>query len=171
MRSRRAGFTMIEILVVMSVIAIVAAVAIPLVLRARVYAHEASAIASLRAIHDSQELFKSTCGKGQLFATSLPQLGAAEMITRDLAVSPIVAKSGYLVTLVVDTVPEKIDSCTSGPLGTRWYASAVPQYPGITGDRGFATASDEDIWQDGKGTAPLEPFKQGDGVSRLENGK
>ena len=131
-------------------IAIVAAVAIPLALRARVYAHEASAISSLRAIHDAQELFKSTCGKGQLFATTLPQLGAAETITKDRAVSVIVPKSGYLLTLVVDTVPEKIDSCTSGPLGTHWYASAVPQYPGITGDRGFATASDEDIWQTGR---------------------
>ena len=170
-KSRPAGFTMVEILVVMSVVAIIAAASIPLVLRAKVGAHEASAIVSLRAIHDAQEVFRSTCGKDALFATSLPQLGAALTITKDLSISPIVTKSGYLLTMTNETVPEKADTCTGGPLGAHWYASAVPQLPGITGDRGFATAVDQDIWQDLKGTAPPEPFQANDHVSRLENGR
>lgn len=162
---------MIEILVVLAVIAITAAVSIPLVLRAKVGAHEASAISSLRAIHDAQEIFRSTCGRGLLFATSLPQLGAAQVITKDLAVAPIVTKSGYFLTLAGEAVPEKVDTCTGGPLGTHWYASAVPQLPGVTGDRAFATALDQDIWQDLKGAPPPEPFRAGGGVSRLENGR
>src|SRR5207247_2809904 len=105
--SRPAGFTMVEILVVLSVIAIIAAVSIPLVLRAKVGAHEASAISSLRTIHDAQEVFRSTCGKDALYATSLPQLGAALTITKDLSLTPIVSKSGYLLTLTNETVPEK----------------------------------------------------------------
>ena len=168
---RPAGFTMVEILVVMSVIAVVAAVSIPLVLRAKVGAHEASAISSLRAIHDAQEIFRSTCGKDTMFATSLPQLGAALTITKDLSLTAIVIKSGYVLTMTTEAVPEKVDTCTSGPVGTHWYASAVPQLPGITGDRGFATAADQDIWQDLKGTAPPEPFQANDHVSRLENGR
>jgi prepilin-type N-terminal cleavage/methylation domain-containing protein len=164
------GFTLIEILVVMAVIAIMAAVSIPLVLRAKVGAHEASTISSLRTIHDAQEIFRYSCGKG-LFATSLPQLGAAQTITKDLTVDVVVVKSGYLLTMTADTVPEKVDGCTGGPLGTHWYASGVPQFPGVTGDRGFATAVDEDIWQDKKGEAPPEPFTPSERVSRLENGK
>ena len=158
-------------LIVLSVIAVILAISIPLVLRMKVGAHEASAISSLRTLHDAQEVFRSTCGRGTLYAASLPQLGAAQMISPDLAVGPIVSKSGYLLTLVTDAVPEKIDTCTGGPLSTHWYASAVPQVPGMTGDRGFATAVDQDIWRDLKGTAPPEPFQAGDTVAPLENGR
>jgi len=163
---------MIELLVVLSVIAIIAAIAVPLVLRAKLAAHEASAISSLRTIHDAQEIFRATCGYGKFFAATLPQLGAARTITYDLADAPIVAKSGYLITLVgtppSDKDKDKLDACTAAPLAAHWYASAVPQLPGITGQRAFATALDEDLWQDANGAAPAEPFQASATVSRLE---
>src|SRR5471032_1215520 len=163
---------MIELLIVLSVIAIIAAIAVPLVLRGKMAAHEASAISSLRTIHDSQEIFRSTCGYGKFFAASLPQLGAARTITQDLADAPIVAKSGYLITIVgtppADQDKEKVDACTSAPLAAHWYASAVPQLPGTTGQRAFATAVDEGLWADTNGAPPPEPFQPSATVSRLE---
>jgi type IV pilus assembly protein PilA len=163
---------MIELLVVLSVIAIIAAIAVPLVLRAKMQAHEASAIASLRTIHDSQEIFRAACGGGKFFAATLPQLGAARTITYDLADAPTVVKSGYLITLV-GTPPEgndrdRLDACTGARVAVHWYASATPQLPGRTGQRGFATAVDADIWADATGTAPAEPFQSTAAISRLE---
>jgi type IV pilus assembly protein PilA len=163
---------MIELLIVLSVIAIIAAIAVPLVLRAKMQAHEASAISSLRTIHDSQEIFRAACGGGKLFAATLPQLGAARTITYDLADAPVVAKSGYLITLVgtppADTDRDKLDACTGAPMAAHWYASATPQLPGRTGQRGFATAVDEDIWADANGAPPPEPFQASAAISRLE---
>jgi type II secretory pathway pseudopilin PulG len=163
---------MIELLVVLSVIAIIAAIAVPLVLRAKMQAHEASAIASMRTIHDSQEIFRAACGGGKYFAATLPQLGAARTITYDLADAPIVVKSGYLITLV-GTPPEgndrdRLDACTGAPVAAHWYASARPQLPGRTGQRGFATAANADIWADAGGTPPTEPFESSAAISRLE---
>ena len=169
-RSRPPGFTLVEILVVMSVIAILAAVSIPLLLDVQMSGREASAISSLRTIHSAQEAFRVACGNGKRFASSLPQLGAAGTMTRDLSDGPIVLKSGYLITLVV-TEPGDKDGCTGEPTAGHWYASAVPQSPGRSGRRAVATATGEDIWADTKGVAPPEPFKADETTSRLENGK
>jgi prepilin-type N-terminal cleavage/methylation domain-containing protein len=164
------GFTLVEILVVMAVIAILAAVSIPLLLDVQMAGREASAISSLRTIHTAQEAFRVACGNGKRFATTLPQLGAAGTITKDLSDAPIVLKSGYVIT-VVGTEPGDKDHCTGEATAVHWYASAVPQSPGHTGRRAFATASGEDIWTDTAGVAPPEPFKPNETISRLENGK
>ena len=107
---------MIELLVVLSVIAIIAAISVPLVLRAKLAAHEASAISSLGRFTTRREIFRATCGYGKFFAATLPQLGAAHTITQDLADAPIVAKSGYLITIVgtpptSDKDKDKLDAC------------------------------------------------------------
>ncbi len=162
---------MVEVLVVLSVIGILAAVSIPLVLRVRVAGHEASAISSLRTIHDAQEVFRVACGHGKVFATSLPQLGAAQTISRDLSDAARVAKSGYVITMEGVQPIEAVDTCTGGPMAERWYAAAVPELPGVSGHRGFATAVGDDIWQDEKGAAPVEPFQPSATVSRVEIGK
>jgi prepilin-type N-terminal cleavage/methylation domain-containing protein len=164
------GFTLVEILVVMAVIAILAAVSIPLLLDVQMAGREASAIASLRTIHSAQEAFRVACGDGKRFASTLPQLGAAGTITKDLSDAPVVMKSGYVITMVGPEPLDK-DHCTGEPMVLHWYASAVPQLPGRTGKRAFATASGEDIWTDTTGVAPPEPFKAAETVWRLENGK
>ena len=60
MRLKQAGFSLIELLIVVAVILVIAAIAIPNLLRSRMAANEASAVASLRSINTSDVIYQST---------------------------------------------------------------------------------------------------------------
>ena len=74
MRNKQKGFSLIELLIVVAIILIIAAIAIPNLIRSKMAANEASAVATLRTINTSEVVFSSTYSTAAVFGT-LAQLG------------------------------------------------------------------------------------------------
>ena len=151
------GFTLIELLTVVAIIGIIAAIAIPGLLRARMAGNEASGIGSLRAINSGQAAFSSSCAAGgyaqslaQLFA--VPTTGGTGFISPDLSTNGVV-KSGYTITLSPGagsaTVTVQAATCNNTANAVSvFFASANPVTINSSGTRYFGTDTRGTIFQD-----------------------
>jgi type IV pilus assembly protein PilA len=158
MRNRQKGFSLIELLIVVFVILVIAAIAIPNLMRARMAANESSVVASLRAINTSEVVYSATYGGG--FSTNLASMGsggtpcttttiptptAACLIDDVLAADPA-SKSGYTFTYVADT-------SGAGGAVQGYSVTASPIAQGSTGQNGFFSDQSGVITSDPSGTA------------------
>jgi type IV pilus assembly protein PilA len=146
MRNREKGFSLIELLIVVAIILIIAAIAIPNLLRSKMSANESSAVATMRTLNTSAVSYSTTYGA---YPTNLTDLGpaatpsstAADLIDSVLANDPA-TKSGYTFVWTATGTPPSSYTLVATPLQT-----------GVTGQRGFFTNQSGVIRADPSGSA------------------
>jgi type IV pilus assembly protein PilA len=157
--SKQRGFSLIELLIVVAVILVIAAIAIPNFLRSRIAANEASAVNSVKNINTAQIAYAASYPNVG-YADNLSKLGPATPPTQNRAdlldsvlgcAAQPCQKAGYSFTIV---------DVTGAPAVTNFRVTAVPITRGTTGERGFCSNQLSEMTVDPAGgvacTIPLQ---------------
>jgi type IV pilus assembly protein PilA len=141
------GFSLIELLIVVAIILIIAAIAVPNLMRSKIAANESSAISALRTINTAEVTY-STIYPSVGYSNDLPSLGGAaaacavpggasslsSCIVDDVlatATTLVTAKSGYFYTYLL--------GAAVGGINTSYSVNATPTIVGTAGQRYFFT--------------------------------
>jgi len=125
------AFTLIELMIVVAIIAIIAAIAIPNLLESKKAANEAAAVANLRTINTTEELYHNRYGA----YTPLSFLAGKNMIDQVLGYADISGKQGYTYTMTI------------GSGNQSWCCQCVPTTWGTTGELGYLIDNTGQIWE------------------------
>ncbi|MGD1210949.1 MAG: prepilin-type N-terminal cleavage/methylation domain-containing protein [Candidatus Acidiferrales bacterium] len=146
MTKKQKGFSLIELLIVVAIILIIAAIAIPNLIRSRMAANEASAVGSIRTMNTAAITYNSTYGNG--FPPTLAAIGTTSQTpscTNAMLLDSVLTtgtKSGYYFGLQTGTVlmTSAASSCSGGyGYSDGYVVTAIPVNTGTTGNRSFCS--------------------------------
>lgn len=150
MRHDSNGFSLIELLIVVAIILIIAAIAIPNLLKSKIAANQSSAVASLRTINTSEVTYSSTYNQG--YTSTLAQLGPPASGSSTSATAGLIdsvlsggTKSGYTFAYTAGTA-------VGGSTPT-YQVTATPVSVGTTGQNYYFTDDSNVIRQNSSQTA------------------
>jgi len=147
------GFTLIELMIVLAIIAIVLAISFAEYRHMQARGNEASALSSLRSIAAAQWQFAMTCGNLK-YAAALPALGqpvpttGEPFLSPDLTVADTIEKSGYRIHMAGKPDNDAPPACNGAAVADGYAATADPIKPDLTGFYFYGVNADRVLYVD-----------------------